>query len=404
MKWNKILAVFAAFALAVTGLPSAALAAEKIVPAALEGNIGIDVSEHNGTVDWDQVSTQNIKFAMIKTGDGSEPESGDFFEDIDKQFEANYSGAGSAGLKRGVYHTCSVRTPEGAVKNAEYCLKILNGRPLEYPVAYDIELPGSFAGGIENTTAIAKAFCETIAEAGYTPMIYTSASYAKEYFDWQELKDYKVWIASYTGSSDSADCPELPVSCDIWQFTKHGDVAGANTNNSKGSCDLNFSYMEADDIMYKTKAVTLGVKETYTPVYRLTPAGCTDSITFKSSDQSIAAVAKSGKITAKKTGTAVITATTGSGCESSITVKVKKAPSKVKLSSGTKTLRAGKTYPLKVSFSSGAYSNKLTFSSSNKEVASVSKTGKITAKKKGKATLTVITYNKKKATLRVTIK
>lgn len=408
MKWNKLIATLIINALMITGLPASALAAEKIDPATLEGHVGMDLSYHNGTVDWAQITEQNIDFVMIKTGDGSEPESGNFTEDVDEQFEANYAGAGSIGLKRGVYHLCSVRTPEGAVKNAEYCLKILDGRPLEYPVAYDIELPGSFAGGIENTTAIAKAFCETIAAAGYTPMIYTSASHAREDFNWEELKDYKVWIASYTGSASATDCPKLPVACDIWQFTEHGDVSGANTNNGKGSCDLNFSYMEADSIMYKTKAVTLGVKETYTPSYSLSPANCTDSVTFTTSDKSIATVSKTGKITAKKTGTAIITATTGSGFESSITVKVKKAPTKVKLSINTgsspKKLKAGKTYTLKTSFSSGAYSNKLTFSSSDKAVASVSKSGKITTKKKGSATITVTTYNKKKATLKVTVK
>lgn len=408
MKWNKLIAGLLTSVFIITGLPASALAAEKIDTAALEGNVGIDLSYHNGTVDWAQIAEQNIDFVMIKTGDGSEPESGDFTEDVDEQFEANYAGAGSIGLKRGVYHLCSVRTPEGAVKNAEYCLKILNGRPLEYPVAYDIELPGSFAGGIENTTAIAKAFCETIAAAGYTPMIYTSASHAREDFNWDELKGYKVWAASYTGSTSFKDCPELPVACDIWQFTENGDVSGANTNNSKGSCDLNFSYMEADGLMYKTKAVTLGVKETYTPSYQLSPAGCTDSVTFTSSDKSLATVSKSGKITAKKAGTVVITATTGSGFSSSITVKIKKAPTKVKLSisngSSPKNLKAGKSYNLKASFSSKAYSNKLTFSSSDKTVASVSKTGKITAKKKGSATILVTTYNKKKATLKVTVK
>lgn len=404
MKWNKLIATLIISALTITSLPVSALAAEKIDPLTLEGHVGMDVSYHNGTVDWTPIAEQGIDFVMIKTGNGSEPESGDFTEDMDEQFEANYAGAGSIGLKRGVYHLCSVRTPEGAVKNAEYCLKILDGRPLEYPVAYDIELPGSFAGGIENTTAIAKAFCETIAAAGYTPMIYTSASHAREDFNWEELKGYKVWIASYTGSTSATDCPELPVACDIWQFTENGDVSGANTNNGKGSCDLNFSYMEADSILYKTKAVTLGAKETYTPSYSLSPANCTDSVTFTTSDKSIATVSKSGKITAKKTGTAVITATTGSGFESSITVKVKKAPTKVKLSISTKTLKVGKTYTLNTSFSSGAYSNKLTFSSSDKAVASVSKSGKITTKKKGSATITVTTYNKKKAALKVTVK
>lgn len=323
MRLKKLAAGLLVGILAVTALPSSSFAAEKIVPAELDGNIGIDTSRHNGAVDWDLVKEQGVGFVMIKTGDGSEPAGASFEADMDEQFEASYQAAGEAGLKRGVYHMCSVRTPEEAVKNAEYCLKILDGRPLEYPVAYDMELPGTFAGGAENTTAIARAFCEKIAAAGYTPMIYTYASRAKTDFIWEELSDYKVWIASY-GNGTENEKPELPVPLDLWQFTEHGDVDGANTNNGKGSCDLNYSYMEADSILYKTKAVTLGVKETYTPVYTLSPADCTDTVTFKSSDKAVASVSKTGKITAKKAGTAKIKATTGSGCSTSITVKVKK--------------------------------------------------------------------------------
>jgi GH25 family lysozyme M1 (1,4-beta-N-acetylmuramidase) len=379
-------------------------AATGVNPATLSGSVGIDVSKYNGVIDWEAVAQLDLDFVMIKTGDGSEPVSGDFSEDVDSQFETNYTGAGEIGIRRGVYHVCSVRTPEEAVKNAEYCLKILNGRTLEYPVAYDIELDGSFAGGKENTTAIAKAFCETIAAAGYVPMIYTSADHAKNDFNWEELSDYKVWIAAYTGELSPEGKDSFSPSCDIWQFTKSGDVTGANTNNGKGFCDLNYSYMEAQGIRYKTKAVTLGIKETYTPAYTLTPANTTDSISFQSSDKSVASVSKTGKITAKATGTAVITATCGSGVTTSITVKVKKAPTKVKLSVSTKTLRVGKSYTTKVTFSSGAFSNKLTFTSSKSSVASVSKAGKITAKKKGSATITVTTYNKKTAKIKVTVK
>lgn len=400
---KKIISILCILALTLTIFPAYASAADKISPSDLTGNIGIDVSRHNGTVDWASVASQGVSFAMIKTGDGSEPVDDVFQADVDAQFEANYAGAGAAGLKRGVYHMCSVRTPEEAVKNAEYCLKILDGRTLEYPVAYDIELAGSFAGGPENTTAIAKAFCDTIASAGYTPMIYTSLSRAREDFIWEELSDYKVWIASY-GNGSSSEKPALAVDCDIWQFTENGDVEGANTNNGKGSCDLNYSYMEADSIMYKTKAVTLGVKETYTPSLTLSPAGSTDTVTYKSSKASVASVSSTGKITAKKTGTAVITAVTGSGFSSSITIKVKKAPSRVKLSISTKSLKAGKSYALKTSFSSGSYSRKLTFSSSKKSVVSVSSTGQLKAKKKGTAVITVTTYNKKTATVKVTVK
>ncbi len=325
MKIRRIIATLLMSVLIIISIPTEVIAAEKVMVDTLEGNVGIDVSRHNGTVDWLLVKEQGIDYVMIKTGDGSEPVDGDFTADIDEQFEANYAGAGAAGLKRGVYHMCSVRDPEGAVKNAEYCLKILNGRPLEYPVAYDMELAGTFAGGKENTTAIAKAFCKTIAKAGYTPMIYTYADRAKNDFNWEELSEYKVWIASYTGETNADLKVELPVDCDIWQFTEKGDVQGANTNNGKGTCDLNFSYFEAESIEYEADVITLKVKEKYKPAYNIVPFGCTEHISFKSSDKTIATVSKKGKIKAKKTGTAVVTVITESGVQDSIKIKVKDA-------------------------------------------------------------------------------
>ena len=146
------------------------------VQAAGFSGAGFDVSSYNGVVDWEKVAEIGMDFVMIRTGEGRAP-------DVDVQFEANYDGAINAGLKVGVYHVCCVRTPEEAAQEAEYCLEILDGRELDYPVAYDMERPGTFAGGKENTTEIAMAFCDTIADAGYTPMIYSSTSYLNENFD-----------------------------------------------------------------------------------------------------------------------------------------------------------------------------------------------------------------------------
>ena len=100
---------------------------------------------------------------MIRTGEGRAP-------DVDTQFAANYDGAVAAGLKVGVYHVCCVRTPKEAVEEAEYCLEILDGRDLDYPVAYDMERKGTFAGGMGKIRLrLQRPFCDTIADAGYVP-------------------------------------------------------------------------------------------------------------------------------------------------------------------------------------------------------------------------------------------
>lgn len=270
---------------------------------------GFDVSVKNGVIDWETVTLSDMDFVMLRTGEGQAP-------DEDAQFEANYEGAAEAGLKIGVYHVCCVRTPEAAVKEAEYCLEILDGRSLDYPVAYDIEKAGCFADGKSNTTAIAKAFCEVIAEAGYTPMIYSSSSYLKDYFDWSQLSDYRVWAAYYGEKK-----PKLPVSVDIWQYTATGSLEGANTD--RGHCDLNYSYMEAVSVKFTTASLKMKKGTTAMANVKLGPSGCTDTLTFNSSNKKVVTVNKTtGKLRAKAKGKATITVTSGSGKRAKMKVSV----------------------------------------------------------------------------------
>ena len=251
-----------------------------------------------------------MDFVMIRTGLGQAP-------DVDAQFETNYDGAVEAGLKVGVYHLCCTRTPEDAVKEAEFCLEILDGRDLDYPVAYDMEQKGTFAGGKANTTAIAKAFCDTIADAGYTPMIYSSTSYLNDYFDWTQLKGYKVWAADYRGAK-----PKLSVAVDLWQYTKEGSVDGANID--KGYCDRIYSYMEATSVKFTKASLTMKKKTTAQAKIKMGPGGCTDTKIFKSSNPKVVTVnKKTGKLTAKKKGKATITVKTGSGKKATMKVVVK---------------------------------------------------------------------------------
>lgn len=272
---------------------------------------GFDVSSKNGVIDWEAVAeSSGMDFVMLRTGEGQAP-------DVDEQFEANYEGAREAGLKVGAYHVCCVRTPEAAALEAEYCLEILDGRELDYPVAYDIEKPGCFADGKDNATALAKAFCEVIADAGYTPMVYSSASYLNEFFDWSELEGYKVWAAYYGDSK-----PKLPVKADIWQYTNAGSLDGANTD--QGYCDLNYSYMEAVSVKFEKSALTMKKGTTTVAKVKLGPGGCTDTVTFKSSNKKVVIVNKStGKLRAKAKGKAVITVKTGSGKTAKLKVTVK---------------------------------------------------------------------------------
>lgn len=354
---------------------------------------GIDVSSYNNTSDWNKVKSQGKSFVMIKTGEGRYVGT----DDSDKRFAANYSGAGAVGLKRGVYHMASNKTVAAAKQEAQYCLKILDGRKLEYPVAYDIENQAIFNTGKANVTAMAKAFCDVIKAAGYTPMIYSYSSALNTYFDWSKLSGVKVWVAEYGVSK-----PSFTGKYHMWQYSETGIVEGANTD--QGNTDLNYSYLDATKVSLNKTALSLGIQQTYALKATMKPTPCYDSVKYTTSNKSIATVSSKGAVKGVKAGKAVITVKTGSGKTAKCTVTVKKAPSKVTLAKKSITLARGKTYTIKPKIPSGTYSYKYTYSSNKKSVAAVSSKGVVKAVKKGTAYITVKTFNNKSVKLKVTVR
>ncbi len=218
--------------------------------------------------------------------------------------------------------------------------------------------------------------------------------------------DGKAAAGSYTYAAEPADA--VTFEGDVLTAVKDGKVTITATtydNLATGSVEINI--LPAPDKVtveeVKDQTITLGVKETFT----LKPSIENDSpadITYSTSKKSVATVSASGKITAKKTGTAIITVAPHAGEPLEITVNVVAAPKSVKLSSKTKTLGVGEEFTLKATLSSSKSASKLTWKSSKASVVSVDAEGNLTAHKTGKATITVTTFNKKKATCTVTVK
>lgn len=178
-------------------------------------------------------------------------------------------------------------------------------------------------------------------------------------------------------------------------------------NGKTATCKVTVKVAVKKVKLSKTK-VTLGVKEKLNLKATITPKNATNKkVTWKSSNKKVAAVSSKGMVTAKKTGKATITATVD-GKKVTCKVTVKKAPTKstkVTLNKKKVTLKVKKSFQIKAKVSSKYGSNKFLYTSSNKKVAKVSSTGKVTALKKGTATITVKTFNKKaKATIKITVK
>jgi uncharacterized protein YjdB/deoxycytidine triphosphate deaminase len=158
-------------------------------------------------------------------------------------------------------------------------------------------------------------------------------------------------------------------------------------------------------LTFKTASKTIALDQTYTQTAAIDDGSRTDvKVTYLSSNPEIASVSTSGKVTPKKAGTVTITASTFNGLSAVYQLTVKKTPASVTLTPSKITLKVKETHTLKAALPSGSYTSKYTYVSSNTKIVTVDSKGKITARKKGTATITVTTHNGKKATCTVTVK
>ncbi|MBE6813090.1 MAG: hypothetical protein E7523_09440 [Ruminococcaceae bacterium] len=194
---------------------------------------GIDVSAHNGEIDWQAVKNDGITFAFIRAGYRGYGTDGKIGED--EMFRKNIQGALNAGLRVGVYFFSQAISVEEALEEAEFTLSLVQGYNLSYPIVFDwerysIEDSRTYTTESEVITACAKAFCDRIMQAGYRPMIYLNCDLGYYDYDLEVLSDYDCWLAQYN------DKPTYYYHYTIWQYSKSGTVAGIN-----GKVDMNIS-------------------------------------------------------------------------------------------------------------------------------------------------------------------
>ena len=183
---------------------------------------GIDVSDHQGAIDWQAVAADGIDFAMIRVGWRGNTEG---YLHADECFEQNYAGASEAGIACGAYFYSQAISEQEALEEAAFALELLGGRWLDYPVVFDYEPnDGNRIAGIDGQTATscAKAFCDAVRQAGYEPALYGNG-YDLGFIDTSQLPDVGIWYAEY-GSAPSWLGPYF-----MWQYTASGSVSGIET-------------------------------------------------------------------------------------------------------------------------------------------------------------------------------
>lgn len=207
---------------------------------------GIDVSSHNGTIDWTKVKAAGVAFTMFRMG---------FSTTTDKKFIEYYNGAKKVNLAMGGYWFSYALNTTQAIQEADACIKLLKQYPLTLPVYYDFEDDSdrwAKQNGVNMTkqlrTNIVQAFCNRLKSKGYKTGVYFNENYIVSYVNWAVLKKWPLWFAkwvNYSGthatgySVDSNSVLTKYGNPDCWQFSDGGKINGIN-----GSVDLNYWYKD----------------------------------------------------------------------------------------------------------------------------------------------------------------
>ena len=189
---------------------------------------GIDVSEHQGTIDWNKVKG-NVDFVILRAGYGH--------NNIDKQFVRNICECNRLGIPVGIYWFSYAYNCDMARNEANFAVQAIKNYKIDLPVFFDFEYDSmNYANKCGVTvnqrlaTDMVKAFCERIKELGYKTGNYSNQDFILNKFYNDELTQYPLWYAYYNQNKNR--------DCAIWQYSENGKIDGINTD----SVDMNYCY------------------------------------------------------------------------------------------------------------------------------------------------------------------
>lgn len=190
---------------------------------------GIDVSRHQGVIDWAAVQTD---FAIIRAG-WSWYQGG---MNIDQRFLANMRGAKDNFIPFGVYLYAYDLNPEAAVISANKLADTLEeyAGAFDYPVVYDFEDNQYISKDKTQNTKICEAFLRTLRSRGYYPMLYTYTNFATNNLVMEALKEYAFWVADYREKLGYTG------KWAMWQYSSTGKVSGISTDVDLNECRVDF--------------------------------------------------------------------------------------------------------------------------------------------------------------------
>lgn len=193
---------------------------------------GIDISQFQGNVNFNKVKKAGIEFVIIRAGFGR------YETQRDPYFENNYKAAKASGLHVGAYWYSYAQSAADAVKEAQTCMKIINGKQFDFPIFFDLEERSQFAKGRDHCDGLVKAFCGELENNGWFAGLYISRSPLQTYISPTVAKRYALWVAEY-GSRCNYNG-----SYGIWQYSSTGRVSGIS-----GNVDLDSSTVEYPSVI-----------------------------------------------------------------------------------------------------------------------------------------------------------
>lgn len=192
--------------------------------------IGIDVSNHQGDIDWETVKNSGVEFVFIRIGYGHNREA-KIMED--EKFRQNLEGARNVGLKVGLYFYSYATEIWEAEEQANWIVKTLNGEKIDLPIVFDYETWKSFPTyniNIVDLNKVAKRFLDILHDNGYEGMNYSSKYYLNTIWN---ISEYPTWLAHYVSKTN------YDKDFKVWQFSNTGEVPGIN-----GFVDLDVLYLD----------------------------------------------------------------------------------------------------------------------------------------------------------------
>lgn len=196
---------------------------------------GMDISEFQGAIHFDNAKKAGMEFAIARAGYGSALK---YPEQYDAKFRDYYTNAKRAGMPIGAYWYTYAKDTAAAKVEADSFLAALKGKTFEMPVFIDVE-DASLPTNKATLTEIVRTFCQRVEDAGYYIGIYASLSWLENRLDMSKLKDFDVWVAQWNSTCDYAG------NYGMWQYTSSGSVPGVPSER----VDLDYAYIDYPSVI-----------------------------------------------------------------------------------------------------------------------------------------------------------